>query len=108
MWHVHAVAETHEILVVPFLTVDNKPTAVELVDTVAAVRRSGRPAAADVKDEISRAISQEIRQVRVVLAVGVRVLDVQLHVYCKQCKWSIHALTIVTASFSISERVENV
>jgi len=80
MWHIHAVAETHKILGVPFLTVDNKRTAVELVDTAAAVRRGGRPAATVVQDKISWAISQEIWQVRVVLVVGVQILYVQLHV----------------------------
>ena len=80
VWHIRAVAETHEILGVPFLTVENKSTAVELVDTAVAVQCGGRAVATDVQEEISWMISQEIWQVRVVLAVGVRVLYAQLHI----------------------------
>jgi len=80
VWHIHAVAETHKVLGVPFLTVANNPTAVELLHTAVAVRRGRRPVATDVQDEMSWAISQEIWQVWIVLVVGVRILYVQLHI----------------------------
>jgi len=79
--HIPVVTETHQVLdVSTFFTVDDKAPGIQFFDFLAAVRRGGRPAAADVQNEIAWAVSQEFRQVRVVLAVLVGILYVQLHV----------------------------